>query len=337
MTYVFAETVSYSGHFEGAAAYAIVLIIGVALCLLLGLLILPALVIAGIARRQAERIRNERVTTVIAQYEPPHSLSPAEVGLLYDMRCRQTELMATLFDLEQRGIVRLVDSRTVEIIDQTTYDDLAEYEKIAIRIARGETGALDTPRTFPFNLTDSNDTVYQFNLPLPQRRSLRAFSHAVQQSLVARGIPMQSFTKVFFIRVIIVTILIGLLPLLIAAMPVEINGVTYGARSGEAFANALGMVFVMGFLFTPLYFASAMLFTWLWTKIAGRYWINTRAARALWPELEGYRLYLKQVDLDNIQFESTDRGGTPVTKTLPYAMVFGLDTRWEARLRTGKA
>lgn len=333
MTHFFAETVSYSGHFEGTAAYVILLIIAAVLCLLFSLLILPALLLAAIARRRAERIRNERVTTIITQYEPPCGLSPAEVGLLYDMRCQRTEVMATLFDLEQRGIVKLIDSSTVEIINQAAYDSLAEYEKIAIRIAKGETSALDTPRTFPFTLTDATSgTTYRFDLPLPQRQSLRAFSQAVQQSIIAKGIPMRNFMLAFLKRAIIVTLVIGLLPLLTVAMSGESNGVSYNAWSGQAFVGAFTLTIAMGLLLGPAYLASSLFFTWLWTKIAGRYWINTRAARALWPELEGYRLYLKQVDLDNIQFESTDRSGTPVTKTLPYAMVFGLDTRWQARL-----
>lgn len=329
----FAETLTYSGHFEGAAAFGIVALIGVVLFVLLAIVMLPALIIAAVARRHAERIRNNRVSTIVVQYDPPHGFSPAQIGLLYDMRCGQLELLATLFDLEQRGIVKLIDNNTVEIIDQAAYDSLAEYEKIAIRLAKGETSSLEAPRIIPFNVTDANGATYKYNLPLPHPKSLRAFSKAVQRSIVDRGIPMRSFALSFIKRSLIVAIIIGLLPVLMVALPGNYNGETYNAWSVTAFNTSVGTAFVMAMVFWPIYLGLAMFLTWMWTKIAGRYWINTPQARALWPELEGYRLYLNQVDLDNIQFESADHSSTPTTKTLPYAMAFGLDTRWKTRLR----
>ncbi len=111
MMHLFAESGTISFH--GGAAYGFTLIVVSILLMLLGLLTLPALIVAAIARRQAEHIRNKRASTIVAQYDPPRGLAPAEVGLLYDMRCGQNEIMATLFDLEQRGIVRIIDARSV--------------------------------------------------------------------------------------------------------------------------------------------------------------------------------------------------------------------------------
>lgn len=331
------DTITYEGTFEGWAAYGIILAVGVVLCVLIGLLVLPALLVAGVARRQAERVRNKRVATVITQYDPPRGLSPAQVGLLYDMHCGQNEIMATLFALEQRGIVRLVDARNVEILDQAAYAGLAEYEKIAIRIARGETSAIDTQRTVPIMITNADTGArYQFDLPLPQQKSLQAFSRAVRRSITDKGIPMRSFAAGFVTRVLIVALVLGLLPMLIATTPTISNEIEYNGWSTQSFMTAFFITLFSGFYFLPLYLGLGAFMVWLWTKLAGRYWINTHEARALWPELEGYKLYLKQVDLDNIQFESTDHASSPVTKTLPYAMVFGLETRWQARLEGAK-
>ncbi len=332
MLYLFAE--SGTINFHGGAAYGFILIVVSILLMLLGLLALPALIVAAIARRQAEHIRNKRASTIVAQYDPPRGLSPAEVGLLYDMHCGQNEIMATLFDLEQRGIVRIIDARSVAIADQAAYANLAKYEKIAIRLARGETSELDTQRTLPITMTNADTgATYQFNLPLPQQKSLRAFSNAVQQSVASKGIPMQSFAWGFITRTLIITAIVALLPMLTAGLPITSNDIEYSSWSSESFSGAAFLTVIAGIFLVPVYAGFAALMIGIWAKLAGRYWINTRQARAVWPELEGYKLYLEQVDLDNIQFESTDHGANPVTKTLPYAIVFGLDTRWQARLQ----
>ncbi len=174
---------------------------------------------------------------------------------------------------------------------------------------------------------------YQFNLPLPQQKSLRAFARAAQRSIVNKSIPMQSFASGFMKRTLIITGIVALLPMLIAGLPGTANDVAYDSWSNDAFSGAVFLTMLAGIFLLPAYIGFAALMVSIWAKLAGRYWINTRQARALWPELEGYKLYLEQVDLDNIQFESTDRGANPVTKTLPYAIIFGLDTRWQARLQ----
>lgn len=334
MLSAFADTLSTSGTYEGIGAIVFILVVGAIFCAIVGALLFPALFITGMARRQAEQLRNKRTGTVLAQYEPPHGLSPAEVGFLYDMRAGQAEIIATLFDLEQRGIIRIIDDRRVTIIDQQAYGGLAEYEKIAIRFAKGETGTLESQQSvqLPFSIISDTGAIRQFSIPLPPPKSLRAFSRAIQQSITAKGIPIRDFASAFTRRVLITIPLLGLLPMLLVGVSGTSNGVPYDSWSLQAFATAVSFTFLLGVFFMPAYLAAAIVLTWIWTKIAGRYWINTKQARALWPELEGYKLYLKQVDLDNIQFESTDRDRSPVTKTLPYAIVFDLETRWQERL-----
>lgn len=333
MLYPLAETFAFDWHFDGLAATIVVLLICIILSVLVGVALSPVIIVAALARRRANHWLNQRIDTVIAQFTPPHNFSPAEVGLLYDMRCDKTEVIATLFHLELRGIISIIDSTHVTIIDQTAYTGLPEYEKIAIRIARGETEGLDSERHFPIVIYDVNSgQKHQLSIPLPQPKTLRSFSSAVQQSIVDKGIPMRNFTVAFIKKSIIVAGIIALLPLLSAALPGVYDGNAYGSWSLVAFINAFTLFVVLTLFAWPLYAALALFFTWLWTRLAGRYWINTPQARALWPELEGYKLYLEQVDVDAIRFESTDHSGRPVTTTLPYAMALGLETRWRSRL-----
>lgn len=331
---LYSLAVTFSGHYDGLAAYGFFLLLMIILFAVLGLVLLPAMVVAGLARRQAEHIRNQRVSTVIAQYDPPRDLTPAEMGLLYDMRCGQPEILATLFSLEQRHIIEVMDDQTVRVIKQAAYKDLPEYEKIAIRLFNGETEDLRSTQAAAVKISYPGAEDYKlFSLPTPAKQSRQAFSAAVQQSVESKGIHMRNYGGAFAIRVIGLTLLFGLLPMLTAGWSGTFNGVSYGPWSVHAFGTAFLTTLLFGFFLLPVYILTASLLVLTWTKIAGRYWLNTKQARAVWPELEGYKLYLEQVDLDNIQFESTTKGQNPLTDTFPYALVFGLDTKWQVRLK----
>ena len=56
--------------------------------------------------------------TVVPEYKPPTSLSPAEVGVLYDYKASNREITATLVDLAIRGFIRIY---SVNSADDQTY------------------------------------------------------------------------------------------------------------------------------------------------------------------------------------------------------------------------
>jgi hypothetical protein len=53
--------------------------------------------------------------------------------------------------------------------------------------------------------------------------------------------------------------------------------------------------------------------------------------KVIWPKLEGYKEYVKQVDLDQIQYESDELKIATKNTALPYAIIYGLKTDWENR------
>lgn len=321
-----------SGTYEGWAAYGMVLLLATVVFTLGIVALLPALITAGLARRKADGIANRRAGTVIAQYDPPRGLTPAEIGLLYDMRCGKNELMGTLFDLEQRGVITVLSGDRVKISNKSAYNDLKEYEKIAIRIANGDTSQLEVPRQTAIRYSDPlSGEAAVYMLQLPSKNSMTAFRRAVQAAIESKHIRMNNYQGAFIARVLIIIVLLGLLPMLLIAVSGTSNGSAYDAWSVNAFITAIGATVVAGFFLFPVYIVAAIVLVWIWTKVAGRYWLNTKQARTLWPEIEGYKLYLKQVDLDNIQFESMTNN--PVTHTFPYALVFGLETKWQQRLK----
>lgn len=328
--------ISTSGSYEGAAAVGMMLLFTTIFFGLVILVLSPALILAALIRRRAEHVLNERQTSIITQFDPPRDLSPAEVGLLYDMKCDEKELMATLFHLEQRGIIAITSSDSVKIVNDDAYANLAKYEKLAIKAAKGETETLRLPKESHINYVNPNTGQLELSVPnFLSRKGRLAFTLAVQESIEQKGIRMNNYQSAFTLRVLVLWFLIGLWPLVFAATPGTSDGVTHSAWSIESLVVSFFAIIFMGMFLFPAYIIAACLVVWIWTKVAGRYWLNTKQARAIWPELEGYRRYLKQVDLGHIQFESTS-GIDPVTKTLPYAIVFGLDTKWQQRLNHGK-
>lgn len=315
---------------NGFSAYIVFIIIICIFLLLIFVVISPVLLLSATLRKQAERFRQQRDGTVIAQYEPPLGLSPAEIGLLYDMKCDDKEIRATLFQLQQRKVILMDSLSKVSVINPEDYEHLEEYEKVAIRMFDKEATALEPSKTFPITVTSENGT-QTYNLPIPAAKSKYHFTTAVQQSLAAKGYKTKSYTGTFITRVMIASTLFGLWPMASIAIPLDSNSVTYPAWSIQSVGSALVFTIVIGIIAFPLYLLFGYLFMRLYVRMAGRAWLNTKQIRRLWPELEGYRLFLAQVDLDNIQFESEQ--GNPVTATMPYAMVFNLDTKWQQRLR----
>lgn len=327
-----------SGSYEGFAAWAMFMVVALVIFGLLLVVLSPALMMVALMRRKAEKIMNERVNTVITQFDPPQDLLPAQMGLLYDMKCDEKELIATLFHLEQRGIIAIESRNKVKIVNEKAYPNLKKFEKLAIQHADGETDTSKLPRTSQISYTNPRTGVEElsvFRLPF-QKKSRLEFALAIQESIEKKGIPMNNYQGAFTGRVLLMWFVIGLWPLLFTGAPVTSNGVEYSAWSFQSFTSAVFMVPFLGLFLFPVYILIACAVVWLWTRVAGRYWLNTKQARALWPELEGYRRYLEQVDLDNIQFESSS-GHDPVTDTLPYAIIFGLETKWQNRLKNRKA
>lgn len=326
-SHLFAQ-ISFEGHYEGASAFFAIGIFIAIVFTTLGLVLLPGLIVAALVRKRVEKILNHRVSTIVTQYEPPKNLLPAELSLLHDMRIKQSDVMATLFHLEQRKIIQITNQNNVEILDQTAYDALPEFEKIAVRTANGSSA---TPEFTPFTTQLQNGQTITINLP--PRKGLLAFESAVRNSLIQKNIKMNSFQAAFALRVVVLVIIIGMLPLLTASIGGTYNNVPYEPWSAEAFISAVSFALLAGFFLLPAYIIFSIILINIWTKVAGRYWLNSKQARAFWPEIEGYRLYLKQVDASRIQFESISTHQDPVTQTLPYALAFEIETKWQDRLK----
>ena len=320
------------GEFTGFPALLIIMLLLGTVTGIFVLFAAPFFIMTALLRRRAEAYLKTRDTSIITQYDAPYGLTPAQIGFLYDLNCGDKEIRATLFDLEQRKFVVFDGPEKVRITNTGLFPELEEYEKIALRMYASNISEAELSEVLKMNV-QYQAASHEYSIALPPKKFKSQFTAAVQKSLTKKGLYTKGYTQSFVQRVLLFGFIIGLWPLITAAFPIESDGVKHAAWSSESFVSALGFTFVIGFIIWPSYYLLSYLLLKLYTKIAGRSWLSNKRVRAIWPELEGYRLFLKAVDLDNIQFESQDVNSGIITKTLPYAMVFNMETKWQKRLK----
>ncbi len=115
-----------------------------------------------------------------------------------------------------------------------------------------------------------------------------------------------------------------------------LNNEVVSILSLEVITWTIGMILIVGIVLFPFYLLTGYAISALWAKLAGRSWLSNRRVRSTWPQLEGYRLYLEKVELNRLQYESKDPFNDPITKALPYAIVYSLGTKWQARFKQSK-
>lgn len=96
-----------------------------------------------------------------------------------------------------------------------------------------------------------------------------------------------------------------------------------------------GMVFALLIFvfFFPLFMCLALVAGTIYNNIVGQPGLWTEKLKTPWPQIEGFREYVRQVDLDEIQFESSKLKMVSKNKNLPYAIALGLNTEWESRFK----
>ena len=280
--------------------------------LLLAIFTIPIFIIFPLALEAIRRARLRkliRARTIITQYEPPKDMSPAEIGYLYDVKLQTNEFVATIFDLEYRGILSIDDSGKITF-KKTVLEDLKPHERYILRII--ESNKLQTLQ-YPI------DFAY-----------LYSFKILVRTSLIERGYMNKSFLKGLIIRALKMTFLVSPLSMLVftvwfifmVQMPLI-----------YIIPFAIAMAVFGTFIFWPLYIFTGMILTAIYVSRNGMYWIGTKQLRDVWSDIEGYRTFIKQVQLKKIIFESEKSKTKAIERDFAYAVALSMEIDWKARFR----
>ena len=268
----------------------------------LGLVALGALGwLGGIAwlgwQRWQER-RARRRQTIVAQYEAPDALTPAELGLLTDARGNMTEVTATLIDLAVRGHLKIHRTSAKTWWRRANYD----FE----RLDHTADALKDYEQAFLDDLFDGKPSI---KLTAVDRTKLAARISKLQNA-IATGLKDRGYyyaKPASFARYAPILLLLAAGILLAGGLIPEV-GLWFGG---------LGIVVV----------AVAI---WTLRRPSGL----TDAGAAEWAKVEGFKLYLTVAEADRLKFTDAP-AKTPelFSRLLPYAVALNVEKAWAEQFK----
>jgi len=263
---------------------------------------IPMYVISKLRRGTYEFAR-QYDTIIKTEYEAPYYLTPAELGYLTDAKFSKQEFFATILDLEQRGYLR-IDKQSAYSFGITNLNKegrLKPHERLILE---------------EFSTTSS--------LSLNNIKNLKKFRNKVLNSLSAKGLVKKQRVDISFLtsRVIIILLIINTSLSLLFAL------------SGESSViERIVFFFLLPILLSTVTLPLSIVLGYVYHKTVGETGLWTKKMKAVWTEIAGYKYFIEQVELDNIQFESSELKTKTKIKAFPYAVALGLDTEWQERFR----
>lgn len=303
MGYYTATKMNYLAlELTGTPAFLFILLIVTIVAYVL-LYIPMKLIISAVAhgRKRTEKYQLLKQRTVIAEYDPPAGLTPAEMGFLYDTQLSIAEVYATVIYLEHQGLIKLADNKgKLEIIStQPATAELQAFEAYVLQALSERVGQTISKRMLRRIRRWGDQTI---KVQLRQKDLIVSASEQLKRSLLRLGyiwVSMVLFTALVF--------------------------------HPHTWPSFMGFMFAMVFFF-PLYAIIAAFLYMRFQRIAGEPWLATPKLKEIWSDVEGYYQFIKLVELDNLQFDSKTTNGVVKNKVLPYAIALGFDTGWSKKV-----
>ncbi len=238
--------------------------------------------------------------TVIAQYEPPDKLSPAEVGGLVYTTVRSRDFTATMIDLAYRGYLKIVEKE-----EKVLWSKMKKYTLIKRKSFTGDSALLDHEVKFLeaiFGLTAESVEVSDLKTKSAFRSAILKLPKEIMKKLVKE--------KEYFSSMPIPKAAGCVIGAVLASFGFALGPIIIALFSGFALGKALvlsGVIFVLYLIIKPPPY-------------------TVKGLEAKWYA-QGFREYLQVAERFRLG------ACTPETfeKYLSYAMVFGVEDKWAAR------
>jgi uncharacterized membrane protein len=276
-----------------------------------------AVIVVAHAKQKADKIRLLQQNVVIAEYEPPAKLTPAELGFLYDTKLNLAETFATITWLQQQGLVTIDEQDNQLIISnvKSHSESLKEFEKyILSQLARHQDQTITKKLLKRMNREVKKVGKNEYHIDFGRPQTIMNEQLEKQGYLVSKK---EQIKRSLFRLLFIITALFLL---------------TLWAFKPDTVNETLAFLFFILF-FSPAYFVVAIFLYAAATKVAGQPWLGSAKLKSIWPEIEGYKYFIKQVELDNLKFDSEQTKGIIKNKTLPYAIALGFNTGWQDKVK----
>ena len=265
---------------------------------------IPVIVFIILLRRWMRIGRDpEGSGTLVAQYEPPDRLTPAEIGVLIDEKAQMKDVSATIVDLAVRGYIKINDEKSGFLsfrknfgfrLLKPDFRNDPELKHFEVKILSVMFVGLDYVTLE--NLTNT----HAFHT------HLSAINKSLYEQTVAGGYfaasPESVRMKYFGI---------GAATLVIAGVAIFMfGGLVTQFINVTMFIALVASVAVTGVIF--LIFASAMP-------------RKTEQGVAAWDHARGFKEYLKTAEKYRLEWQEKEK---IFERFLPYAMVFGVVREW---------
>lgn len=285
--------------------------------LLYAFVAIPVLIIFPLVVRAVSRLRLKRLSrssTIVTMYESPSGLTPAEIGYIYDASLKTHEFVATVFDLEYKNIIKINEQGQLSLDSVNTQSQpLEAHEKLIIRLI----------------VSGDYKSVLQ-DLSIVNNQ---LFKQEVSRSLVNKGLIREHFyQRVFFGTLKMIRNVFFFYSSLIILSTVSLLFVS-PLSVGEVLLMCVISLIAFTLLYTPLYIALGVALTFIYVKLDGMRWIGTTRLRQTWPDIEGYRMYIKQAQLNRLNFASEELRIKALEKDFSYAVVLRLKVDWRTRFK----
>lgn len=276
---------------------------------------LPILITFPFVVRIRSRLRLRRqyhTQTILALYEAPAKLTPAEIGYIYDTKLNGRELIATIFDLEYRNIIQIDETGRLTL-GNTSSQPLKPHETYAISLIQ-------------------NNTLASVTQPI-DHAILRPFEKAVRQTLIMQQYMNKSYLSSLIIQSFKICGYVFLVSTAIFVLYASLIQYPPTTSLGAILFMSIMILIVFTILFFPLYIGLSVLLIIMYVKLDGVHWIGTKPLRKIWPEIEGYRMYIKQAQLNRLNFASEELRSKAIERDFAYAVALGMKLDWIARFR----
>ena len=244
------------------------------------------------------RVNRARAASVMPEYVPPSSISPAEAGMLLHDCIGSRDVAATLIDLAERKYLRLLDREPGAAGPQQHHELV--FELLKPEATWRELAAHERTLLAQMFRNASSATLPELKQSVPD--VMLAMRDEVQASLFEKGMYREDPANPKDTRIV----------LYLPAIMVCLGGAAIGSYEYTGLAMLMAAVSI------------AIAF---WAIATTNFWTAKR--KTIQAHLEGLRRFIDAVDadrlkrLDRYQFDAL----------LPYAVVFGVEQKWALAFR----
>lgn len=236
--------------------------------------------------------------TIVAEYEPPEKLRPAELGVLVDERADTLDVTATIIDLASRGFLTISEKAKTWMFGQTDYilnrtgkadKELLGYEKKLLDslFATGsEVKLSDLKNNFYDDLAEVKNKLYS---DITEKKYFKANPQSTRNLYLVIG----SLT-------------------LVTGIGITVFGVS------QIFGEIIAAGIAIGILGIALLISSFAMPA------------RTAHGREMYRKAKGYELFIKTAEKHRAQFAENEN---LFNEILPYAIVFGLTEKFARAMK----